>query len=365
MPRDSAFNNPGAERVAAKLPSSLVEAGAAAEARVVALLNEEITRWSRVDANLREPIEALRNLVVAGGKRLRPAFCHWAFIGAGGSQNDSAMIDAGAALELLHSFALIHDDVMDGSDRRRGLPTVHQHFMNRHAESTWNGEGRRFGEGAAILIGDLAFVYADRLMANCSPTTREIYDELRLELCVGQYLDLLGSTAGERDAIRARRIEWYKSGKYTVERPLHLGAALAGHYEDLAQDLSAFGLPLGEAFQLRDDILGVFGDSAITGKPVGDDLREGKLTPLIAYASERANSKQEILLNRLGAPDLTKVEIESLSALLLETGAVEAAETSIKRLVAESMDALARVDITAEARHALGELGLFVAWRDR
>ncbi|CAB4942892.1 unannotated protein [freshwater metagenome] len=365
MPLDKTTANPRERQATPKLPPSLLEAGAAAEARVVALLTEEIERWSGIDANLREPIEALKNLVIAGGKRLRPAFCHWSFIGAGGSPDDAAMIDAGAALELLHSFALIHDDVMDGSDRRRDLPAVHRHFMNRHSEALWNGEERRFGEGAAILIGDFAFVYADRLMAGCSPTTREIYNELRLELCVGQYLDLLGTAAGERNAERARRIEWYKSGKYTVERPLHLGAALAGRYDELAEDLSAFGLPLGEAFQMRDDILGVFGDAAVTGKPVGDDLREGKLTPLIAYASERADASQAKLLDRVGAPDLHDEEIELLSALLIETGAVDAAEASIKRLVAESMEALSQVDITEEARHALGELGLFVAWRDR
>lgn len=365
MPQDKTDANPAERESKLKSPPSLLEAGAAAEARVVALLTEEIERWSGIDSNLREPIEALKNLVIAGGKRLRPAFCHWAFIGAGGSPDDAAMINAGAALELLHSFALIHDDVMDGSDRRRDIPAVHRHFMNRHAESSWNGEERRFGEGAAILIGDFAFVYADRLMAGCSTTTREIYDELRLELCVGQYLDLLGTAAGERNAERARRIEWYKSGKYTVERPLHLGAALAGRYEELAEDLSAFGLPLGEAFQMRDDILGVFGDTAITGKPVGDDLREGKLTPLIAYASERADASQAQLLDRVGAPDLGTDEIEALCSLLTETGALEAAETSIKHLVAESMEALSQVDITEEARHALGELGLFVAWRDR
>lgn len=347
------------------VPQSLLTVGQAAEARVRRLLDVEVSRWSAVDADLREPLDSLLTLVAAGGKRLRPAFCHWAYIGAGGGGNDDLVVDAGAALELLHTFALIHDDIMDGSDRRRGLPAVHRQFMARHAESGWNGEERRFGEGAAILIGDFAFVYADRLMRGVPQVARDLFDELRVELCVGQYLDLLGTAAGGRDAERARRIEWYKSGKYTVERPLHLGAALAGRYEDLAEDLSAFGLPLGEAFQMRDDLLGVFGDAGVTGKPVGDDLREGKLTPLVAYASRRADATGAALLDRVGSPDLSDAEIEALCDLLVTSGAVDEVEAAIERLVAESMRALDRADITDEARHALAELGNFVAWRDR
>ena len=344
--------------------SDLLTVGQAAEARVRRLLDVEIGRWTDVDRDLREPLDSLLALVAAGGKRLRPAFCHWAYIGAGGSGNDDLVVDAGAALELLHTFALIHDDIMDGSDRRRGLPAVHRQFMGRHAESGWNGEERRFGEGAAILIGDFAFVYADLLMRGVPTVARDLFDELRVELCVGQYLDLLGTAAGGRDEERARRIEWYKSGKYTVERPLHLGAALAGRYEDLADDLSAFGLPLGEAFQMRDDLLGVFGDASVTGKPVGDDLREGKLTPLVAYASRDASPAATALLDRIGSPDLGDDEVEALCALLVECGAVDEVERSISRLVDESMTALHRADISDDARHALAELGNFVAWRD-
>lgn len=347
------------------VPASLLEVGRAAEARVAALLTAELDRWTDVDADLREPLDALLALVRAGGKRLRPAFCHWAYIGAGGQGSDELVVDAGAALELLHTFALIHDDIMDGSDRRRGLPAIHRHFMGRHAEAGWNGEDRRFGEGAAILIGDFAFVYADILMTGAPEVARRLFDELRVELCVGQYLDLLGTASGGRDAERARRIEWYKSGKYTVERPLHLGAALAGRFDDLAEDLSAFGLPLGEAFQMRDDLLGVFGDASVTGKPVGDDLREGKLTPLVAYASRAASPAETALLDRIGSPDLGDDEVEALCALLVESGAVDEVEDSIRRLVDESMAALHRADISDDARHALAELGNFVAWRDR
>ncbi len=355
------------DRVSAEAtpPPSLAAAGQRAEARIHALLDRERERWGQIDGSLVSALDALRDLVGAGGKRLRPAFCHWAFVGAGGEPDDQVAVDAGAALELLHSFALVHDDIMDGSDRRRGQPAVHRAFINRHEESGWRGQPRRFGEGAAIIVGDFAFVYADVLMARVPDDARAVFDELRIELCVGQYLDLSATATGGRDPGQARRIEWYKSGKYTVERPLHLGAALAGRLEELRSPLSAFGLPLGEAFQLRDDLLGVFGAEEITGKPVGDDLREGKLTPLLAAAAARADAAGTRRLERVGSADLGADEIAALCDLLVTTGAVEEIEASIERLVAESLAALERVPITDTAKQALAELGRFVAWRDR
>jgi geranylgeranyl diphosphate synthase type I len=345
-------------------PASLAAVGDRAEARIRRLLDDEQRRWEPVDPSLADALAALRDLVVAGGKRLRPAFCHWAFVGAGGDPDDPVAIDAGAALELLHSFALVHDDIMDGSDRRRGEPAVHRAFETRHHQAGWRGPAARFGEGAAILVGDFAFVYSDLLMRDASPAARAVFDELRIELCVGQFLDLSATAAGARDAGRARTIEWYKSGKYTVERPLHVGAALAGRLDELQAPLSAFGLPLGEAFQLRDDLLGVFGAEAVTGKPVGDDLREGKLTPLLAAATARAQGDDLRLLERVGS-DLTADEITALCDLLVRTGAVAEVERAIERLVAESLAALERVPVTDEARAALADLGRFVAWRDR
>ena len=351
--------------VAPAPPPSLASVGAATEARVHQLLEAEIARWTLVDETLRTPLEALRSLVLAGGKRLRPAFCHWAFVGAGGEPSDPQVVDVGAALELLHTFALVHDDVMDNADRRRGRPSVHRQAISDHTAADWRGEGRRFGEGVAILVGDFAFVYADMLVADLSPEARALYDELRVELCVGQYLDLAATASGGRDAGQARRIEWYKSGKYTVERPLHLGASLAGRGHELSAPLSAFGLPLGEAFQMRDDLLSVFGDPDVTGKPVGDDLREGKLTPLVAATAERADSAGRARLDRIGAPDISTEEIAALQRTMIECGAVTHVEAAIAALVAESLDALNRAPITAEARTALAELGAFVAWRDR
>ncbi|MGH9002490.1 MAG: polyprenyl synthetase family protein [Acidimicrobiia bacterium] len=347
------------------VPDSLAAVVAPVEARMRELLEAEARRWSLVDEDLLQPLAALRDFVLAGGKRLRPAFCHWAYVGAGGDPDSPVVVDAGAALELLHTFALIHDDVMDGSARRRGRTTVHLDFASRHLVGGWRGEARRFGEGVAILVGDLAFVYADILMGGVPPAATEVFNQLRLELNIGQYLDIVGTAARRSDPATARRIACYKSGKYTVERPLHLGAALAGRLDDLGPALSGYGLPLGEAFQLRDDLLGAFGEAAITGKPVGEDLRDGKPTPLLAIATARAGDAGRALLARVGASDLTDSEVADLQGLLVETGAKDESERRVETLLAEALAALEGSSLHPEARHALTELAAYVAHRDR
>jgi len=346
------------------IPAALSAVAAPVEARLRSILESESARWVAIDSDLAAPLEVLTGFVVNGGKRLRPAFCHWAFVGAGGAANDPSIIDTGAAFELLHAFALVHDDVMDGSSTRRGEPTVHVAFDTEHASHQWNGESRRFGEGVAILIGDLAEVYADRLMSNAPRAAFEIWNELKIELNIGQFLDVLGAARGDVDLATARRIVRYKSGKYTIERPLHVGAALAGRLNELEAPLSRYGEPLGEAFQLRDDILGTFGDSARTGKPVGDDLREGKPTPMLAIALARATPSQRSILNRVGSIDLALDEILAIQSVFTETGALSEVEASITQLTAQAISALDDAEITTEALDALRELAVYVGARD-
>ena len=345
------------------VPASLRAVGARVEARLEALFERELERWSALSADLVPPLESLRSLVMSGGKRLRPAFCYWAFRGAGGAADSEDVIDAGAAFEMLQAFALVHDDIMDGSSMRRGARTAHLAYEDRHETVGWRGESRRFGEGVAILIGDLAHVYADLLLPRRSPDVLSVWDELRIELNVGQYLDLLGTARADVDPEAARRVARYKSGKYTIERPLHIGAALAGRLGDLQGPLSAFGDPLGEAFQLRDDILGAFGDSSLTGKPVGDDLREGKPTPLLASAAARADESQAHVLATVGQPDLDDDEVARIQQVLTDTGAVRVVERSIDDLTNEALAAIEQAPIEDEARAALVELAHFVAWR--
>ena len=346
-------------------PSSLSHIARRVDARLQLLLDTERTRWSAFDPDLAQPIDEIARLVLAGGKRLRPAFCHWGFVGAGGNPDDQRVIDAGAAFELMHAFALFHDDVMDGSATRRGEPTTHVVMSQLHEKHSWVGESRRFGEGAAILVGDLAFVYADQLLLGAPQPVWSIWNELRVELNFGQYLDMLGSANSERRLVKAERICRYKSGKYTIERPLHLGAVLAApdKAEQLLPALSAYGLPLGDAFQMRDDVMGAFGETSVTGKPVGDDLREGKPTPLMAMATARANAAQLGVLQLVGNTVLNDAQVVDVQAVIRETGALDQLEQLITSLTDEAIEAIGNAPLSQEARNELVELAAFVSWR--
>jgi geranylgeranyl diphosphate synthase type I len=346
-------------------PSSLSHIARRVDARLQLLLDTERTRWSAFDPDLAQPIDEIARLVLAGGKRLRPAFCHWGFVGAGGNPDDQRVIDAGAAFELMHAFALFHDDVMDGSATRRGEPTTHVVMSQLHEKHSWVGESRRFGEGAAILVGDLAFVYADQLLLGAPQPVWSIWNELRVELNFGQYLDMLGSANSERRLVKAERICRYKSGKYTIERPLHLGAVLAApdKAEQLLPALSAYGLPLGDAFQMRDDVMGAFGETSVTGKPVGDDLREGKPTPLMAMATARADAAQLGVLQLVGNTVLNDAQVADVQAVIRETGALDQLEQLITSLTDDAIEAIGKAPLSQEARNELIELAAFVSWR--
>ncbi|HWE56617.1 MAG TPA: polyprenyl synthetase family protein [Acidimicrobiales bacterium] len=349
-----------------KLPEAVVRVAGPVDARLDQLFKDEVDRWSTVDVVLEAPFAALRDYVMAGGKRLRPAFCYWGFVGAGGDPADPAVVDAGAALEMLHTAALVHDDIIDGSLRRHGSPTVHVRFEGMHRSKEWAGAAHRFGEGTAILVGDLALVYSSRLLLGVPAQAAAVFEEMRLEVNVGQYLDIVGSAegVGGDDAVdRAQRIRRYKTAKYTIERPLHLGAALGApdRLEALAGPLSEFALPLGDAFQLKDDLLGVFGDPEITGKPVGDDLREGKPTMLAGLAARRDPSFND----GFGDPGLGSDDVARLQAIIETTGARTEVEAAVAELVSRAERALASLPLIPAAVAALGDLARFVAGRNR
>ncbi len=356
----------------APLPASVSEVAVLVDRRLEEMFETEQTRWAEVDPDLIAPLNALRGCTMSGGKRLRPAFCYWAFVGCGGAPDEPAVVDAGAALEMLHTAALVHDDVIDRSDRRHGTETVHVQQAARHVAGGWKGGSQQFGAGVAILLGDLALVYSDRLLAGSTDAAAAVFDEMRLEVNFGQYLDVLGSAqgvdvAGELAVTRARRICRYKTAKYTVERPLHLGAALAapGKLADVAGPLSQFGLPLGEAFQLRDDLLGVFGDPVTTGKPVGDDLRDGKPTLLASLAASRATGAAgRMMADRFGASDLDASEVAALQEVIETTGARREVETAVRFLIDTALEALDGLPLSAPAVVALREIADFVAGRD-
>lgn len=346
-------------------PESLTAIVRQIDAQLAYTVAEQRARWTAVDPDLELPLSEVERLVLSGGKRIRPAFCYWGFRAAGGDGHSDTPIRVGAAIELLHVFALFHDDIMDGALTRRGQVTSHTSLADLHRASQWAGESRRFGEGAAILIGDLTHVISDQLLGDIPNAARYVWHEMRLEVNVGQYLDMLGSARRERSRETAQRICRYKSAKYTIERPLHLGALTADveRGAQLLPVLSKYGLPLGDAFQLRDDVLGVFGDTAITGKPVGDDLREGKPTLLLAYAYEKANSAQRKILDRVGTPDLTAGDITDMQTVIADTNALQDIETTISALHNEAVAALTASDIDSVAVTALQQLADYVTDR--
>jgi geranylgeranyl diphosphate synthase type I len=335
--------------------------------------------------------ESIQGLL-AGGKRLRPAFCYWGWRGAGGPDCPE-IINAAAALELLHAGALIHDDLMDASDTRRGQPSLHRQFEARHAGRGWHGSAGAFGMGMAILLGDLLICWTDEMFhasglpGDALRRGRPVLDRMRSEVFAGQYLDLLGQATGDETVAGALRVVEFKTAKYTIERPLHLGAALAGAGPDpagpdgrgralagsgtaggdrsLAAAYTGYGLPLGIAFQLRDDLLGVFGDPAQTGKPAGDDVREGKRTVLLAIARSRATAGQAQVIDRyLGDPLLDEAGTAEIRAAITGTGAVAECERMISRHVSEAITALEGAPMTGAAREALAELAVAATARD-
>jgi geranylgeranyl diphosphate synthase type I len=309
--------------------------------------------------------EAIADLV-RGGKRLRPAFCYWGWRGAGGDDSEP-IVHAAAAMELFQAAALIHDDVMDGSDTRRGMPSVHRRFATRHTTAGWVGDGERFGLAGAVLAGDLCLAWSGELLAASGldpdrlAAARSPFDRMCTELMAGQYLDMLEQAAtGDRSESavdRARRVIRFKSAKYTIEAPLQIGGTLAGADPALLATYSTFGLTLGEAFQLRDDILGVFGDPGETGKPAGDDLREGKRTVLAAETLRAADPARQAVVQRLlGRPDLDADGVDTLREIIRETGALATVERLIGELVAQARAALRAGDVAEPARAVLDAL---------
>lgn len=309
--------------------------------------------------------EALESFVLRGGKRTRPGFAWTGWLGAGGDPDGPdapAVLNACAALELVQACALIHDDIIDASRTRRRFPTVHVDFEQRHRDRGWAGDAPRFGTGVAILIGDLALAWADDMVHASGLAPRAVarfatvWAKMRTEVLGGQLLDIHGEASGDESVAAALRINRYKTAAYTVERPLHLGAALADAGPELVRSYRDFGTDIGIAFQLRDDLLGVFGDPSVTGKPSGDDLREGKRTVLIAEALARGDKTDpaaaELLRTKVGT-DLSGEDVDQLREVLVRLGAVDAVESRIAELTER---ALAAIDTSSAAPAAKDHL---------
>jgi geranylgeranyl diphosphate synthase type I len=311
--------------------------------------------------------ELLSELAAAGGKRLRPAMSYLGWVAASGQRRGVGHADvvrAGAALELLHLFALIHDDVMDESGSRRGRPTVHVRAEELHIAAGARGAPQRFGESIAILLGDLAHAEADHLAGQLPEPMRRIWRVLVVELVCGQRYDLTGGACGQHELAHARHVARSKSGAYTVERPLQLGAAAAAAPEVVIASLRTYGRALGEAFALRDDVLGVWGDPARTGKPVGDDLLSGKPTVLMALAHQRLAGAAARRLRRVTGGSADPGETEALLADLAAAGLRGEVEDLIAGHVRMALDTLDDRVLDPLGVSQLRRIAAEIAWRD-
>ncbi|AFM17925.1 geranylgeranyl pyrophosphate synthase [Mycolicibacterium chubuense NBB4] len=316
--------------------------------------------------------EALEEFVLRGGKRLRPAFAYWGWRAVAGSEPGPSVLRLFSALEMLHACALVHDDVIDASATRRGLPTVHRIFTERHRSHNWHGSPEQFGLSAAILLGDLSLVWADDIVATADldaaahRRVQRVWSAIRTEVLGGQYLDIVNESSGADTVASAMTVNIYKTASYTITRPLQLGAAAAADRPEISEAFHELGTDLGVAFQLRDDVLGVFGDPAVTGKPSGDDLRSGKRTVLLAEAVELAEKHDPVaakLLRTSIGTELSDVQVKEVCTAIESVGALAAVEDRIDRLMRKAIGILNAAPIDAQARLGLIELARLAANR--
>ncbi|GAC69539.1 polyprenyl synthetase family protein [Gordonia soli] len=376
--------------------TSLDDVPTAVEAVLRTVLDSAVPAAGMVAPVVGAAGEELRDFVLQGGKRIRPVFAHAGWLagvsspqrsgppiavgGSTGTPDETDVLRVGAALELIQACALIHDDIIDHSDTRRGRPTLHRRFETRHRAAGWSGDATDHGVASAILVGDLALAWADDLVHGIVPgtepgagrrslpaTSAAVWSAMRTEVLGGQLLDIITEADGDDTVEAAYRVMRFKTAAYTVVRPLQLGATLAGAPESLIDDLRSAGEDLGIAFQLRDDLLGVFGDPERTGKPSGDDLVEGKQTVLVAIGLDRAARRNPELAGRLrtliGRP-LTDDEVATARGILHDVGAVDEIETRIAGLVESATATLDDADLGADIRAQLVALATRIAHRE-
>ncbi|WP_420175750.1 polyprenyl synthetase family protein [Luteococcus sp. OSA5] len=348
----------------------------AVQAAITQFLEARNHELTAIGDELALPLE-LAKTFTGGGKRVRPAFGYWGRIAAGGSPDDGeSLVRAAASLDMLHVSALMHDDVMDDSDTRRGVPAAHLQFADLHRSRGGRGSTDAFGRAGAILLGDLLLVWSEQMLSTSGLPAQELdrarplIEAMRTEVTCGQFLDVIAqsapATADLEEAIAtANRVVEYKTNRYTVQRPLQFGAALGGADEELLEQLALFASPIGRAFQFRDDLLGIFGDEQLTGKPAGDDLREGKRTVLVAHALAAAPKDQAAELDAmLGNPQLDAAAVERGRQIITASGAKESVEQIIDQAYDTAIAALDKASITDEGRTALTALAQACVRRD-
>lgn len=349
----------------------LADVPAAVQAELAAFFAERAEEIRRLGAPVENAVGHLERFVLGGGKRIRPLYGWAGFVGGGGveksAEDPRAVIRAVSALELIQACALIHDDIIDASDTRRGNPTVHRAVEQDHLDNDLRGDAAAFGESTAILVGDLALAWAEDMWRSSGLSDAALsraqgaWRAMRTEVIGGQILDISLEATGSESAEMADRVNRFKTAAYTIERPLHLGAALADAPAETIEAFRGYGRDIGVAFQLRDDLLGVFGDTAVTGKPAGDDIREGKRTVLYATALSLLDAASDpgAAALRAGIGTATDPEeLDRLAGIIARSGAVEEVESRITALTESGLAHLEGAQISDDVRAALRELAI-------
>lgn len=362
------------------------------QANLDSFCQKQRTDFEAISADLIPVVDYTQSLL-QGGKRFRALFCYWAWRSCLSDStyhqseqeiqdSEQAIAGIAASLEMFHAAALVHDDLLDQSDTRRGAPAIHKRFETLHKEKSWAGAPERFGVAGSVLVGDLMLGWSSEIFGNAllhSPNReiesacRDEFSLMRVEVMAGQYLDVLEENAAATRPVsegvgRAEKVILYKTAKYSIEAPLRIGAAFAGADPAKLSQFTQFGIPLGIAFQLRDDILGVFGDPSVTGKPAGDDLREGKRTVLVALTLEaltdRSPSMAESFEELLTSRELDAHQIAFMQKLIKDSGALEKTERMIVELGDRSLESLDSANLEESAKATLKALALKVISRD-
>ncbi|MFZ1654573.1 MAG: polyprenyl synthetase family protein [Candidatus Moraniibacteriota bacterium] len=341
--------------------------------KIAAYFDATLAEAKQEDELVYQALEHVKTMTLAGGKRLRPAFMYYGYLAAGGDDRER-LLDTAVAVELIHTFLLIHDDIIDRDALRHGQPTLHERYRAWGKQYLSLEHPEHFGDSIALIVGDMLFALGNDIIFTSGFPEKHLYAALSRmqrivsQTVVGQARDIYIEYRGEATSTEILEMYEKKTARYTVEGPLHLGALLAGGTPELAAELTRYALPVGIAFQIQDDILGMYGDETRIGKPIGSDIREGKITLLVSYIFEhadRATKKEVAELLKRGA-ELTTADVERFRVIVRETGALDEAKNLALRYIHEGKQTLDRVQapIAPEAREFLLGVADYMAKRE-
>ena len=331
---------------------------------------DKLKEMEKVGPSAKNAVKCIRELTLAGGKRLRAAFMHWGYVGAEGKEVGK-IIEASMSIELTHIFLLIHDDIIDRDDFRHGVSTIHKRYESLAKKYYKKTDAKHFGDSMAIIVGDMAAAFGNEIIFNSKfkpEIVLKALDKLQEIVSVtvsGEIFDVILEAKGSATEKEVLEVHRNKTAKYTVEGPLHLGAMLAGADEKMLRDLSDYAIPVGTAFQIQDDILGAFGNEKKLGKPVCSDLREGKQTLLVVKALENGDRHQKKTIEELlGKKEVSEEEIEKFRQIVRNTGSLEYSQILAKKLIGEGKKALRDSKIENGTKEFLAGIADYIVNRE-